>query len=74
MKLLPCPFCGSEKLAPATLDRAFVECLNCEAYGPTGMGRRHDEMRMTSSMVRWNERAEIEEYYRGFPRQRPKGV
>jgi hypothetical protein len=47
MTLKPCPFCDSDRVS----NRGnFIQCVECEASGPTGRGEKH----VTG---RWNRRA-----------------
>ena len=48
VELATCPFCG-EKGEPVLRDDGWVECVECETFGPSGMTR-------ASSIRRWNTR------------------
>jgi hypothetical protein len=47
--LLPCPFCNSNNL---TARRNYVECNECQAYGPDA-----DTEKGVSAIDAWNHRA-----------------
>ena len=64
MKLKPCPFCGSEDLGLPTPTSRYVECLDCDTFGPgeteLPRGQSHQwDVAYADIIDRWNTRASI---------------
>ena len=56
-KLKPCPFCGSDDLE--IRNRHYVECLNCETFGPAP-DKPMASWRTDNAVEAWNRRAKDE--------------
>lgn len=68
MKLLPCPFCGSEDISTQTIEMNFgaygtTQCNTCVAAGPEVKlirGASHDDLDLLAA-EKWNTRAQPKE-------------
>lgn len=58
---LPCPFCGSDDLAPAFFSedskKVCVACENCDSEGPPVLRSGNNFSDLARAYERWNARA-----------------
>ena len=54
----PCPFCGSDKLTPATATTPYIICNNCGCQGPVSIcGTTKDCNAMWSNRDNWDRKS-----------------
>ncbi|WP_370688894.1 Lar family restriction alleviation protein [Xenorhabdus anantnagensis] len=60
-KLKPCPFCGSNNVNVDCLDYksdydSWVDCLHCDARGPSSYGNENKDISYKNAIELWNKR------------------